>query len=217
MRLKLLALASILATGSSSLFAAAIPYPNPGTTLPATPELVTANSNTITAYFVSVSASDTDTLFLFDETTHTLLGPAFGNQGSVQGDLFNFAVTAGDTYALEIQNSSDHPTQTFSSDPALSSDGGQHAYLTPFAGGTLANGDGTAGSFLFPAGTYVGFEDLDFPLSGGEPDYNDLTFVFTNVTPVINQTGLAPEPSTFILLGTGLLGAAGAVRRKLSR
>ena len=217
MRLKLLALASILATGSTSLFAAAIPYPNPGTTLPAVPELVTANSNTITAYFVSVSASDVDTLFLYDESTNTLVGPAFGNQGTAQGTSFNFAVSAGDTYAFEIQNSSDNPTQTFSSDPALSSDKGQHAYVTPFAGGTLAKGDGTAGSFVFPAGTYVGFEDLDFPLNGGEPDYNDLTFVFTNVTPVVNQTGVTPEPSTFILLGTGLLAAAGAVRRKLGR
>ena len=63
-----------------------------------------------------------------------------------------------------------------------------------------------------PAGVYIGFEDL---YGGGDMDYNDNQFLFTNVgTPT--PTGVTPEPSSFLLLGTGILGAAGAVRRKLA-
>jgi len=60
-------------------------------------------------------------------------------------------------------------------------------------------------------GTYVGMEDL--PASVSDFDYNDDTFVFTNVAP----TAATPEPSSFLLFGTGLIGAAGAVRRKFAR
>ena len=41
---------------------------------------------------------------------------------------------------------------------------------------------------------------------------NDDNFVFTNVT-----AAPTPEPSSFILFGTGLVGAAGALRRKFAR
>jgi hypothetical protein len=36
-------------------------------------------------------------------------------------------------------------------------------------------------------------------------------------TPIVNPTGPTPEPSTLILLGSGLLGLAGAVRFRLAR
>ena len=90
----------------------------------------------------------------------------------------------------------------FSSNTAVSPDGDNHAYITPF--------NGTIGSYGTIVGTYVGMEDL--PNGQSDWDYNDDTFVFTNVDPAAT-----PEPSTFALLGTGLIGVAGALRRKFVR
>ncbi len=49
--------------------------------------------------------------------------------------------------------------------------------------------------------TYVGFEDL---LGGGDRDYDDLRFSFTNTTSEPGTT--IPEPGTLLLLGSGLIG-----------
>ncbi|HVP50208.1 MAG TPA: PEP-CTERM sorting domain-containing protein [Candidatus Bathyarchaeia archaeon] len=85
----------------------------------------------------------------------------------------------------------------FASDPALSYDGVNHAYATPFAG---RNG--------IPAGIFVGMKDL--PVGQSDLDYNDDPFVFTNVSST-------PEPGTLAMLGSGILGVAGILRRKMCR
>jgi hypothetical protein len=208
MRLHLLVLASLLAAGSSPLLADPFtPYPTVGSVAP-TSDVTFAGGTGITAYFYSVSAADTDTISIYDETTHSYLSPqgVFNNQASATiGTTVNFTsstLKAGDVLAFELFNTS-YPGDIFASDPSLSTDGVNHAYITAFSG-SIPDIAGTI------TGSYVGMEDL--PSNVSDFDYNDDTFVFTNVAPI----AATPEPSTFLLFGTGLIGAAGALRRKFA-
>jgi hypothetical protein len=56
-----------------------------------------------------------------------------------------------------------------------------------------------------------GYDGFDL-FSVGVHDYGDITMIVTDNP----QAAAAPEPSTFVLLGTGILGLAGAARRKFS-
>jgi hypothetical protein len=209
MRLHFLVLASILAAGSSPLLADPFtPYPTVGSIAPAT--VVTfAGGTGITAYYYSASAADTDTISVYDVTTHSYLSPesVFNNHSPLSvGSTVTFTsatLKAGDILAFDLFNTS-YKGDVFSSDPALSTDGVNHGYITPFSG-SIPDISGTI------TGTYVGMEDL--PNHSSDFDYNDDTFVFTNVDPMTPT----PEPSTFLMLGTGLIGAAGALRRKFIR
>ena len=210
MRLSVLALASLLAAGTTSLFADSFtPYPNNGQPITSsTPFTYTgANGVGIVAYFYSVSAADTDTISVYDSSKGVFLSPqgAFNNQSpSTPGSTVIFtspSLQNGDTLYFDLYNTS-FPGDTFSSNTATSPDGDNHAYITSF--------NGTIGSYGTIVGTYVGMEDL--PKGQSDWDYNDDTFVFTSV-----NAAPTPEPSTFALLGTGLLGAAGALRRKFAR
>lgn len=204
MRYQLAALATILALGSAAaLHADPIPYANPGTVAPTV--VTYATGTTINAYYYSTSAADYDTISIYDLSNGTYFSPqnALPNQSSFPGQeqtFVNNSASVDDQIVFELYNSS--VGETFASDPSLSSDGINHAYVTSFSG-TIP------GSSVTVAGTYVGMEDL--PLQGSDLDYNDDTFVFTGVT------APTPEPGSFILLGTGLLGAAGALRRRFTR
>jgi hypothetical protein len=210
MRLSLLTLVSILAAGTTVLHADSFtPYINAGNPILSSTNVTYTGSNGtgINAYFYSVSAADTDTISIFDATTGTFLAPtnAFNNQSpSTPGTMVNFTSSTlhtGDTLVFDLFNTS-FPGDTFSSNVGTSPDGDSHAYVTSF--------NGTIGSFGNIVGTYVGMEDL--PKGQSDFDYNDDTYVFTNVA-----AAPTPEPSTFALLGTGLIGVAGALRRKFAR
>ncbi len=140
MRLFLLALASVLAAGTTALHADSfIPYSNVGhpITTSSPVSYTGANGVGITAYFFSVSAADTDTISVFDATTGTFLSPegALNNQVSVAGTttvVFDSSTLhTGDILYFDLYNTS-YPGETFSSNTATSPDGDDHAYITPF-------------------------------------------------------------------------------------
>jgi hypothetical protein len=186
---------------------AQIPYPNVGTIAPSN-TFTASSTGDITGYFVQGGAasgggaSDLDFVQLFDVTTATSSGWLFDNQTTGAGASADFgSVHAGDTLEFELLNVS-LGDLVFSSVAADSADGDNHAYSVAWGGGTL-NGA------LIPAGTYIGMEDE--PASFSDFNYNDDSFVFTDVS----STPTIPEPSSFYLLGSGLVGLVEYGRRKL--
>jgi len=175
------------------LFGGSIPYPNPGAIAPTNVFKAVATGN-VTGYFYGSGAGDTDYIGMFNVTTSTFSGWFFNNQTTAPGTSADFGpVSAGDALVFELWDVSSG--LHFASVPALSADSINHAYATSFAGGGI------------PAGIYLGMEDL--PLGQYDLDYNDNQFVFQNVA-------ATPEPGTLAMLGSGILGLAGVVRRKIS-
>ena len=194
-------------------------YANPGH--PAPPSFFTAaTTGLIDGYFVSSDAGGEDSVRMIDVSSGTVSAWGLDNKTSVAGDSIAFGpVTAGDVLVFELKNEDLFNPDSYyvkyggvplgailASDPAYSEDGIGHSYTEAYGGGTI-------GGVAFPAGTFVGMEDL--PESVSDLDYNDINFVFTNVAAV--TPAAVPEPSTLALLGTGVLGAAGALRRRWSR
>lgn len=207
---RLLLRAALVLAGAASTQAAnadAIPYPTPGTVNPAVYSFTAASSGPIVAYFAGSGASYTNELGLLVNGVDTGFY-GLNNLTSAVGASFDFggvAVVAGDVLVFAMKNLSPIG-KTVYSDPSLNGpyDGGvgiNHVYSTAY----------TATSPIFgtiPVGTYVAFEDIP---GGGDLNYFDETFVFTNV----RSDGSVPEPSTLALAGLGLLlGVAGAAARR---
>ncbi len=197
-------LASLLLAGGTALYAAPIPYGDPGHPAPLT-SLTATSTGSITGFFVDSSAVDNDSIALLDVTSGVMSSFFFANHSTAVGTTANFGnVTAGDQLVFVLQNASEGDLlRSDTNNP----DGIPHAYVTSFAGGLLNNR-------LFPAGLYVGSEDRTVA-QGSDLDYNDDNFIFSNVSTVAAPT-VTPEPSTLALMGTGVLGAFGMLRRKLA-
>jgi len=189
-----LALASGAALLASQAQAAIPIYPSPGTVNPIDYSFTAASTGNIVAYFAGNGAGFTNLLGLLVNGVDTGI-EGLNNQTSAIGDSLDFGpVTAGDvlTFRLRVTDNGD----LFYSDRSLNTDGITHIYSTNYAGG----------DFGLPAGTYVGFEDLN---GGGDLDYEDLAFIFTNVRSNV------PEPAAWALMlaGFGLVGSAMRRRR----
>ena len=173
-----------------------IPYPNDGTENINLYTFTATSDGTIGAYFYDKTAGFTNTLSLLVNgmvTPETAAG-VLNNHTSSMSDFVNLgSVHKGDvlTFRLNVVTTG----ESLFSDKALNVDGVNHVYSTAFSGDAVHG---------IPAGTYVGFEDLR---GGGDFDYDDETFVFTNIAAI-------PEPETYamLLIGLGVIG--NAIRRR---
>jgi hypothetical protein len=208
----------ILATAIGGAILSAVPaqasngyrYADHGTVNPALYSFTATGNGALTGYYMGSTAAYDETLGV-RVNGKTVASGVFANHGTPDFTSYDFGnVHAGDSLEFFI-----HVLNTnldFSTITAKNADGLNHVFASahpaePWIG--------------VPAGTFIGFEDL---LGGGNLDYNDHTFVFTNVSflaPTVpaagtGMAGAVPEPATWamMLLGFGAVGLVARQRRR---
>jgi hypothetical protein len=146
----------------------------PAQAVPITEQTLIATGGDVVVTFVSNGAGYTSELFL-DGPFGNNFGAIFNNATTSMGATMNLGAFAAGTelvFRLLVQQTGD----LFYTGPAIRNlDGIVHAMMQDAAGQVI-----------------VGFEDL---FGGGDFDYDDLVFAFTNVSP-------ADEPGTSVTTGT---------------
>lgn len=200
------------AFGAEAALAGVIPYPDSGSANPVTYSFNASASGNVLAYFTGSTAAYNNQLGLLDNGALTGAGFGLDDKTSTIGQVFDLGtVVAGDSLVFVLHNLT--LGMNAYSDPAMnvsydlnSSGIHNHIYSTAYDGASSALPG-------VPAGTYVAFEDLQFPQS--DFNYFDETFVFTIHSDPSIPVGV-PEPSSFALFGGALLLGGIAFRRSRS-
>ena len=155
-------------------------------------KVIVASDGEVIATFLGHTAGYSNDLYLSAPANG--LGIIFNNHSTAPGttlSLGNFTAGTELIFQIYVRNTGD---SFFTGDATRNPDGLYHAVVDDAYSATA---------------TYVGFEDL---FGGGDLDYDDLNFSFTNVrgTP----SGVPDGGATAALLGASLLGLV-ALRRKI--
>ncbi|MDQ3003750.1 MAG: PEP-CTERM sorting domain-containing protein [Fibrobacterota bacterium] len=152
------------------------------------------NNGEVIATYRGHSAGYTNELYLSLPTNS--MGVIFNNHTTPVGTSANLGTHAAGTelkFSILVLNTG----ETFFSGPAARNpDGLVH----------VKTNDATA----FAPDLWVGFEDL---LGGGDLDYDDVQFSFSNVA-ALTELPSVPEPTTLGLFGLGIVGLAFAANRR---
>ncbi len=206
------AAALVSATAIPTAKADIIPYPY-GSYNATTYTFTATTTGEIDAYFAGSGASYDNELGLLVDGVSTNVFGLDDHTSSIGQKLNLGSANAGQALIFVLVNSTlganaySDPTMNTSYDagPADGTvDGHNHVYSTAYtATDPILSG--------VPVGTFVAFEDLPFP--GADYNYNDETFVFTNVS----VSSSVPELSTWAMMLVGVVGVGFAGYRRSAK